>query len=499
MTATNKLWDFQAAAVGRTLTAIRERPILVAPTGSGKTTMAAEIVREFGGRCLWLTHRRELVRQAADRLEAHGLDCGVIMAGELGDYDAPVQVASIHTLARRDNPPADLVVIDECHHATAAGYADVLREYAGACLLGLTATPFRLDGRGLGDIFRTLVVAATPAELCDRGYLHAPKVYAGPRPDLRGVRTVAGDYSLGPLAERMADAKLCGDIVATWQRLAAGRRTVAFAVNIEHSRMIVAAFAEAGVKAMHLDGSTPRDERDAILERLRNGEIDIVSNCMVLTEGWDLPALGCAIIARPTASLCLHLQMIGRVMRAAHGKDGALVLDHAGNHHTHGLVTEEIDYALDGERIATPAKLGLRRCKECYYLYPPSEPSCPECGAVYAADESDPPEVRGPGELVEFRPVSFTDKAAVWEAIEGQRIAAGYKPGWSYYRYVDQFGESPCVVDGKLINPSRATTQQKQAVFRQLLQKASEKGYKPGWAAYQYRARFGVWPRKVRG
>ncbi len=148
-------------------------------------------------------------------------------------------------------------------------------------------------------------------------------------PGLLGVRVVAATYNLCALAERTNTAELNADIVETWQKRAAGRRTVAFAVDIAHSEAITEAFRQAGVPAEHLDGATPRAERDGILARLATGETLVVSNCMVLTEGWDLPALECAVVARPPASLNLHLQMIGRVMRACAGKDGALVLDHS--------------------------------------------------------------------------------------------------------------------------------------------------------------------------
>ena len=150
--------------------------------------------------------------------------------------------------------------------------------------------------------------------------LHRPKVWASQSPDLRGVKVIAGDYSLGALASRTNTAELNANIVATWQKHAAGKRTVAFAVDVAHSKAITEAFVAAGVPAEHIDGRTY--ERDTVLARLARGQTLVVSNCMVLTEGWDLPALECAIIARPTASLNLHLQMIGRVMRAAEGKSG---------------------------------------------------------------------------------------------------------------------------------------------------------------------------------
>jgi len=498
--ARQQLRDYQERAVETVIAKLDQRPILVSPTGSGKTTMATEIVERLGRPTLWLAHRKELIDQAAERLAAHGLRAGIVMAGFRSDPDARVQVASVQTLVRRNKPPAGLVVVDECHHAAAETYQKILGDYTDAALIGLTATPFRLDGRGLGDLFGELVVAAWPDELCAAGVLHKPRVWASKAPDLRGVRVVAGDYSLGALAERTNTAELNADIVQTWQKRATGRRTVAFAVDIAHSEAITEAFRQAGVPAEHLDGATPRAERDAILARLASGETLVVSNCMVLTEGWDLPALECAIIARPTASLNLHLQMIGRVMRACHGKDGALVLDHAGNHHVHGLVTRRLDYTLSDERVGFSEPLGLRRCSHCGLLFETDEPCCPECGWAPQAGgggRRHRPPIHGTGELAEFDDTAFEYRRQVWVQIEAQRQAAGYKPGWSYYRFFDRFGVAPIVADGELVNPASATPEEKAEVYRELLRIAAQKGYKRGWAAYRFREAFGHWPRRA--
>lgn len=495
------LRDYQQRAVAAVIAAQDRRPILVAPTGSGKTAMATALVEQLALPTLWLAHRKELIDQAARRLESHGLVCGIIMAGYAPMPLAQVQVASVQTLIRRDKPRADLIVIDECHHATADSYQSILDAYPEACVVGLTATPFRLDGHGLGDLFGELVVAAYPHELCDNGVLHRPKVWASKSPDLRGVKVIAGDYNVGALAARTNTPELNADIVATWLKRAAGRRTVVFAVDVAHSGSITAAFRQAGIAAEHIDGSTPRDERDAILARLASGETLIVSNCMVLTEGWDLPALECAIIARPTASLNLHLQMIGRVMRAADGKDGAVVLDHAGNHHIHGLVTRRLNYSLNGEKVGHSEPLGLRRCRECGLLFELHLESCPECGWVPSTEDRrrERLDVHGAGELAEFDNESFEYRRQIWNLIEAEREAMGYREGWSFFRFKERFGKSPVVaeIDGviELIDPPRATLDQKRAVYERLLSVAQERGFADGWAAHRYREIFGCWPR----
>ncbi len=491
------LRDYQRNAVDRVKAALDKRPILVAPTGSGKTVMAVALVQELGLPTLWLAHRKELIDQAASHLQSLGLWCGRIMSGYPTEPLAPVQVASVQTLVRRAMPPAKLIIIDESHHATAGSYSRVLENYPNASVAGLTATPFRLDGRGLGDVFGEIVVAAYSDDLCKAGVLHDPKVYAGKSPDLRRVKISMGDYALGELSRRANTDEQNADIVKTWLEKSPGRRTVAFAVDVEHSRAIVSAFQSAGVSAEHLDGGTPPAEREAILERLRDGKTQIVGNCMVLTEGWDLPALETAIIARPTASLNLHLQMLGRIMRACPGKDGAIVLDHAGNHHVHGRVTRRIEYSLDSsKRVGERDPLRLRRCQVCQLLFDPSEPCCPECGwKPEPVVERDRLAIHGVGNLVEFDDADFAYRAEFWRLIEGQRMAACYQPGWSAYRFKERFGVWPVVADGELVDAANATFEEKRAVYQEFVRQAALKGFKPGWAAYRYKDAFGCWPK----
>lgn len=493
------LRNYQSRAIDDVTERINDRPILVSPTGSGKTCMAVELVKRLGLRTLWLAHRIELVEQARDTLQAMGLRVGIIKAGYAPDASAPVQVASVQTLVRRAMPIARIVVTDEAHHVCADTYGTILGHYSHAALVGLTATPFRLDGRGLGDVFGSIVVAARAKELCDAGILHEPKVWAAPTPDLRRIPIVAGDFNRGRLAEVMLDNTLVANIVETWKLRANGMRTVVFAVDIEHAKAIRDEFEGAGFYAEHLDGTTPSEERSAILQRLRDGSTRLVTNCMVLTEGWDLPALECAVVARPTASLNLHLQMIGRIMRACDGKSGAVVLDHACNHHRHGKVTRHIEYSLDsGVVVAESDPLGLRRCAECGFMYDPDLPACPECGHVHEPEPRKAAVVPIDGELYEFQPADFDERREAWIAWESQRIASGYQPDWSAFRYKQQYGSWPVtgIIDGQreLIDPTAATSREKEAVYRNFLTIARDKGYKDGWASHQYKAIFGVWP-----
>lgn len=317
---------------------------LVAPTGAGKTVISASIVQSAitkGRRVLFLAHRRELIDQCAAKLRDLGIwNYNVILSGHphSRNPDAPVQIASLHTLLRRAFPPADLVVIDEAHHAAGNSYQTLLKNYPDAYVLGLTATPERLDGKGLDSLFHDLLDVATVPELIDQGFLVAPTCLA-PSPEavaqlkaaLSRVKQRDDDYAEGELGEVMDSPELVGDIISHWRQWASGEKTIVFAAGVAHSQHIVEQFREAGVKAAHLDGSMRMDEREGILKAWRGTDIDVVSNCQILTEGFDFPELSCCILARPTKSVALHLQMVGRVMRVAPGKTGAVILDHAGN------------------------------------------------------------------------------------------------------------------------------------------------------------------------
>lgn len=429
------LRPYQLRAVDELLALRSERPVLAMPTGAGKTVVMCEVIRRSTGRVLLVAHRRELVTQARDRLAAHGIRAGLILAGE-SRACLPIQVASIQTLMRRVVPPADMLIIDEAHHAVGPSYQQLVLRHLDGWVWGATATPFRLDGKGLGSIFSRIVCPVRTKELCEQGVLVAPVVYAPPAPDLRGIKTVAGDFAQDALGERMG--ALVGNSVEHWLRITPGRRTIAFAVNVQHSMLLCKRFQDAGVRAAHLDGSDSVATRDAVLQALAAGAIDVLCNCMILGEGWDLPSLEVAILARPTKSRALHLQQIGRIMRAAPGKAGAVVLDHAGNHHRHGGALDHIEYSLDDKKKHDSQPAPFKTCKACYAIVPLGATECPECGADLAGTVGVP--VEEEGELV---PLEVVDRGAVYRDLVRKASSRNYRMGWARFQFKNRFGTWP--------------------------------------------------------
>lgn len=403
-----RLRPYQERAVVAIKTAIRslreaaapQRVLCVAPTGAGKTVLFARVVAGAAAKgtpCTILAHRAELLEQTWRKLLDAGLPAasmGMCWADDRrANPRALVQVASVQTLARRERRGhAGIVVVDEAHRALGASYQSIAADFPDAVHLGFTATPWRLDGQGMGQFYRALTVVATVPELIRDGYLCAPRVFTHPqKPDLSGVRVRGGDYDERELAKAVDTAVLVGNVVEHWTRLAKGARTIAFAASVEHSKHIAAAFVAAGVAAEHLDGSLSSDAREAILARLASGETRVVSNCQVLTEGFDCPAVKCVILARPTKSRALYFQCVGRGMRPSEGSElaYALVLDHAGCAHEHGLPQDPQDYSLEpGKRRARgAAEAPVRTCEQCFAVAPSGSLACPECGAEFPARE----------------------------------------------------------------------------------------------------------------
>jgi len=496
------LRPYQADAVARSREALRAGRrciLLVAPTGSGKTVIAAHIIASAvarGRRVLFVAHRRELIDQAFGKLRDAGLaDVGVIMAGDRRRNPvAPVQVASIDTLRRRAKPASDLVIIDEAHRALARSYAELREAYPLATHLGLTATPYRADGRGLGDAYEALVSVASPATLIADGYLVEPRVYTVPAsdlPDLSRVRLSRGDYAPEQLSAAVDRVGLVGSIVEHWKRHARGVRTVAFAASVSHSQRIAAQFVAAGIAAEHLDGETPVDERAAILRRLEACETLVVSNYGVLCEGWDQPAVKCCILARPTKSPGLYLQQAGRILRPWCGHT-AIILDHAGCVLEHGLPHEDREFSLEGKTRSKRTAPSCHTCERCFAIVASSVRVCPCCGWEWPDAPERAELAEHEGDLVEVRAVTQDEKRAAWDELVRTALARGYAHGWAAYRYRDRFGAWPPTTFPRPPRPPVDTSEAAQrAYLAELVRTAAERGYARGWVEMRFRARYG--------
>jgi DNA repair protein RadD len=421
-------------AVRAAYAAGRRAPLLVLPTGGGKTTIFSHVTASAAakGRCVYLVaHRAELVKQIAMTLARFGTRHRIIAPGPIVrqcqveqfkaygrtfvDPHARVFVASVQTLVKRlaDYPAPDLIVIDEAHHLTMdSTWGRVVSAYPAARLLPVTATPCRLDGKGLGlgagGFADDLVMGPTMRELIDAGFLSPYRIFAPPNAlDLTGVRTRAGDYAKDQLAEAIDKPKITGDAVEHYRRLAGGKRAVAFCVSVAHAQHVAAEFAAAGVPAEFLDGTLDAAERDRIIKRFEAGQTLVMSSCDIVSEGFDLPAIEAAILLRPTQSLSLYIQQVGRALRTFPGKAEAIILDHVGAVVTHGLPDEDREWSLDGVKPKKRAAANdneapdvkITTCPKCFTIHLPA-PVCPTCGHVYPVaarrvEQSD-------GELVEL-------------------------------------------------------------------------------------------------
>ena len=361
-----QLRDYQAEALDAIADAYRRgkrRQLVVLPTGTGKTVIFASLAKRLNVPTLILAHRDELIRQAVEKISLVWPEAAVgIVKAEANEYDKPVVVASVQTLARQDrlerlDPKRfRLVIADECHHVPAISYVKVL-EAAGVfpdpgtkLLVGVTATPQRGDGKGLGGVFEAIVYQRTLLDMIRRGYLvDLRAVRVRTRVDLSGVRTVRGDFDERDLALAVNTPERNALVARAYLEQAAGKKAIAFTVDVAHARDLAAAFRQAGVAAEFVHGGTPAEERRAILRRLRTGETRVVTNCSVLTEGFDEPSLECIVMARPTRSQGLFVQMAGRVTRTYPGKEYGLVLDVADATTRHDICDAGVLFGVPGD------------------------------------------------------------------------------------------------------------------------------------------------------
>ena len=441
----------------------RRAPLLAAPTGSGKRLIACEIIQravDRGQRVLFLAPRRELIDQAHDKLEAAGLDVNVMMAGDSRRNDfARVTIASVDTLHARRLPSGEysildphLIVVDEAHLFVTPLRAGILAHWPSARIVGLTATPARKDGRALGLIFDEMIEAATVAELTEAGYLVPGRYFSLGDPDLSRVRITAGEYNAKDLAAVMDRPHLVGDVVSTWLARAGGRRTAVFATSISPSAALAGEFCSHGVAAEHVDANTPTIERRATFDRFRAGETQVLTNCTLASYGFDLPELDCVIFARPTKSLVLYLQMLGRGLRPSPGKSHCMILDHAGVVRRFGFADESRDWSLEGRATDwredarradrdIPEAAKLRDCPQCQAVFTGRQ--CPECGWHHRPKGVQIETLAG--DLVEIDHVRDSDRERLkfYLQLRGEFEIRGKKSGAATYSFRDKFGAMP--------------------------------------------------------
>jgi DNA repair protein RadD len=441
-----QLRQYQEAA----LVSVRERlsadktPIIYSPTGSGKTEMAMHLLaerRERGERCLFIVNRKEIVKQTSERFSAAQMEHGVLQADNTRMCWHPMLVCSIQTIARRGIPEdIGLIVIDEAHGVPGSQQYVTLLRQAKCDVIGLTATPF---SKGLGKHFDEIVVAATIRQLIEQGFLVDIDVYAAPeKPDLAKVRTVAGDYHEGELAEEMNRTTLVGNIVEHYLKLTEGKPAIVFCVDIKHSMNVTAQFMQHGVHAEHIDAYTPDARRKDIIERFKGGEIKVISNCAVLAEGFDAPLAEVMILARPTKSLIRFIQMAGRILRPFPGKNRALILDHSDTVARLGFPTDDLPLKLDmgiaRQQVGAagkPLDHLPKECPQCHYVRAWNIVRCPECGFVVV-----------PQANVEYKNVALEqmrrkkhDIREIYAQMLGYTTMKGKKPGMAFYKTLEWF------------------------------------------------------------
>jgi len=458
-------YQLQLLADLRTALKRHKRVCAVMPTGAGKGQTIGAIARGAAGkgrRVLVLAHRAELIEQLSATVRAWGLEPDLIAPG-LQLQGQQVAVGSVQTVVRRlaQLPAPDLIIQDEAHHLVAGNsWGRIINAWPGAHLIGKTATPERLDGKGLGveagGFFQALVLGPSAAWLVEQGWLARPRVFSWPGARNSKLRRRMGDFDLELAARAFGDRAAIGDAVSHYRRRLHPATAICFCCTIQHAEQLAGAFRAAGIRAAAVSGGTPAEERRRLIAGLGTGEVEVLTSCMIISEGTDIPSVGGAILMRPTASLSLYLQMVGRALRPAPGKHEAVILDHVGNAHRHGLPTDEREWNLAGRRKREGVSIPIKDCPLCFCSCPSAAQQCPDCGHLFLCEERDE-QRRGlqqiEGELVEI-------------------IAGAHRPKPRQQQ-----------------RPRRRSPSAGCRTFEQLQQREQERGYKPGWAKHVWAAR----------
>jgi DNA repair protein RadD len=433
-------------------------PLYVSPTGSGKTTVFAAIAESSekrGKRVLIICHRVELVDQIVERLRQFNVNPDIIAASyarrSAGRWvkcntTQAVSVASVQTLIRRldSYAPPTLIIGDEAHHFVEGNtFSQIVRAYPHAKLLGTTATPIRLDGRGLSSHFDKLIVGPGIRELTEMGYLARARIFAPPTVDTSGLHIRAGDFKHEESEALMDTPTITGDALTHYQRLAMGLQALVFCTSVAHAHHIAEQFRVAGISALALDGGTDKEVRRMAVRDFRDGKIKVMASCDLFSEGLDIENVHVGILLRPTASEGLFRQQVGRILRPAPGKCEALILDHCNNTMKFGLPDEDREWTLTSD-VAIKKKdpgFSVRVCPKCFAASPPRALVCVNCGEAFEIQPRQNIKEKE-GELVEITAEEIARKkerqaqgmATLQQLREIERIKK-YKPGWADHVY----------------------------------------------------------------
>lgn len=402
------LRDYQQEMIDKVIESLKEgyrKIMIVLPTGGGKTAIASELVRRSyakGKSSIFMCHRQELLDQTYATYGKNGIVPAFIKGGRHPDYNNPMQIASVNTLVRRLDKykVPDIIFVDECHHSKASQWSEILDWAGNAVVVGLTATPCRLDGKPLKDMYEKMIEVVTPKQLIEQGYLVPYLYYAPSIIDTSELVSANGDYTKKSLESASFNAKIIGDNIEQYKKIANGKRNVVFAISRKHAISICDRYTQAGIPARVLDGTDNPTERKKTIELFKNGDIKVVVSIDVISEGFDLPAIEVVSLLRPTQSTALYLQQVGRALRTCPeiGKQTAIILDHVNNYKTHGLPDEERIWSLDsgykGRKRGATSDIKIRRCPNCFYAHSPAL-VCPNCGYKYGADGEQIKEVAG--------------------------------------------------------------------------------------------------------
>ena len=387
------------------------------------------------------------------------------MRNEWKDLNAPVQVASKDSLLswavrgkKIELPEADLVIIDEAHESLAAQWMRLIEHYQQtSTIIGLTATPCRADGRGLGTVYKAMVRVEAGPKLIAQGYLVPTKVYAPTTVDMKGVQVTCGEFNQKQVGQRLEKAKLIGDVVEHWKTLGQNRQTVIYCPTVAVSIAVRNRFKEANILAEHVDGKTDPDKRDEILLNLSRGKIQVVCNVGVMVQGVDVPCIGCIVWYTATASLRKFRQGNGRGKRPFPGKTDCIIIDHAGNVFRHGMPDEDVPWTLDAERRIEEIQKERRKkgdisqpmvCPSCHEMIPPG-PTCRNCGHTMVKRGKDAKHGKGRLTLVGEAGVSarveatFAEKQSFWRSRLAIAVNRGLKVGAAGAMYYKNFKSWP--------------------------------------------------------